>query len=139
MVSTFGIILTVLIIIALAASAASEIIAKFGANLGFVKNLSFLKSGKSVMYGYLETIETAYFIFPVLLILFIIEILLIIPVLISCFYLQPFYFGIIIALLFNSFLITGFIFLWKNGRLETLNSRFIITIIDSVRNKFIKA
>jgi NADH:ubiquinone oxidoreductase subunit 3 (subunit A) len=138
MLSTFGIILSVIIIIALAASGAFVIIAKFEPNIPVVKKLSFLNLNETAIIRYLETKQKNYFIVPILLILFIIEISLITPIFISGFYFQPFFWGILTAMLFNSILIPALIFLWKNGSLETLNSRFVIYVIDSFKNKFIK-
>jgi hypothetical protein len=138
MLSTFGIILSVIIIVALAASGAFVIIAKFEPNIPVVKKLSFLYMYKTAVISYLETKQISYFIFLILLIIFVIESSLITPVLISGFYFQPFFCGILIAMLFNCILIPALIFLWKNGSLETLNSRFVIYIIDGFKNKFNK-
>jgi len=135
MLSVPGIILSVIIITALAASAVFTLKAKFADNL---HKPSFVYQRKTSLLRYLETKQISYFIFPVLLTLFFIQILLISPVLISGFYFEPFYRGILTAVLINSILMSGLIFLWKKGRLEILKSRFVILVIENIKNKFIK-
>jgi hypothetical protein len=136
--SAFGIFMSVLIFIALFATALFYCIYKLAPDSGLSKRLDSLTDKTSSLTNRLQSERFSEIYSPSLTIILFAELLLVIPIIISGFYLNAPYTGVVTAALFNGIIIPGLLFNRKASVGKEIQAYFLINSIDKIKIWFIK-
>lgn len=133
--SVTGIVLSVLILFAVTATAVLFGIYRFAPGTGFPGLLNNMEGRFAGFIKEIQSEQISVHIPSISLIVLLVEIFLVIPLIISGFYLKIAYVGALGAFLFNSILITCLIHIWKSSNGMNIDISFLVMSIDRIRIK----
>ncbi len=136
--SAIGIIITALILLAQLAFGATYFIKKFASSSAIGLKLHLYGSKISEFSKLLNSEQISVSYSPFLTLLFLIEISLIIPLIISGFYMNFALVGTLNAVLFNIILITALVYVNKNSFDKNIQTGFLIKYINKIREVIFK-
>ena len=136
--SAFGIVMSVLILLTLFAAAVIFCIYRFAPGSGLSGTLNSFFDKAPSLNKFIQSERFTVIYSPALVIILFIEVALIIPIIISGFYLKIPIIGVIAAALFNGIMIPGLLYNRKISGGKEFRANFLINPIDRFMSMFTK-